>query len=754
MLKPIKTFFNYLQKNANTSNIFRFSNDINMSDEINSSPNEGDNTTYEDPLTDPLAIDDEYGVNSDENILQIESKNVDSTLENDFVFVDIEKLKKNTNSVDETEQIESKLKHSNHIELSDINGNKDQVINDTTVKNCKSLISDKKEEPNRIEFSQKYKSSDRNEMKNRSIALINKTGDDCDSITNDKAESSSVKETDTNKNIDNISFVISATSSEPDETEEIIDTSEIRSDGSDSGLGLDILRNISMIEKSLAALTPSKSSLKRRSSELLHDEQPKKQKHGINFGNITVYYFPRCQGFGCVPTQGGSTLGMTAKHAYKKTFSLSEHALEQRRLNRLKIAGNELNQCSSSSDESKSDDEISENSLSEADSEAYGFLQPITARQRRALLKNAGVRKIDTAEKDECRQLRISREICGCSCRGFCDPDTCECSLAGIKCQVDRLKPHEFPCGCTRDGCANVNGRVEFNPSRVKTHFIHTIMRLELEKRQELSEDSNTNIIPSLPPAKWWMRLQSTQSNASTSYNNYVYNNGMSTSQYSGKIPPLSMMSTSMVNQESLDLHYAYRDEYINNLTLSAESNNGSFNSNSSDYFSSYNYLSTIGSLSPNNTVHGGWSSNGHAYNQHHQGPHSQIQITQPHQSNFSSDCQYSNFPPNNGSSLSYKVDTVNEINDIASQTFIANNHSSSMHNGAVTNRVSYQNISLSQPQEISNNSENFCSSSQNVNRTNCIELEPTTSKNDQNDNNNEKLTEIIKKSIVESVTA
>ena len=434
---------------------------------------------------------------------------------------------------------------------------------------------------------------------------------------------------------------------------------------------------------------------------------------------------------------------------------MSEHALEQRRLNRLKIAGSELNHCSSSSDESKSDDEISENSLSEADSEAYGFLQPITARQRRALLKNAGVRKIDTAEKDECRQLRSSREICGCSCRGFCDPDTCECSLAGIKCQVDRLKPHEFPCGCTRDGCANVNGRVEFNPSRVKTHFIHTIMRLELEKRQELSEDSNTNIIPSLPPAKWWMRLQSTQSNsnASTSYNNYVYNNGMSSNQYSGKIPSLSMMSTSMANQESLDLHYAYRDEYINNSTLSTDTNNSSFNSNSNDYFSGYNYLSTSGSISPNNTIHSGFSSNSYSYNQHHPNLHNQVNMTQSHQLNFSSDCQYSNFPTNNGSSVSYKVDSASEINEITSQSYIANNYPSPIHNGAAISRVSYQNISLSQTQEISNNSESFCSNSQNVNRANCIGLEPTTSKNDQNDSN-EKLTEIIKKSIVESVTA
>lgn len=55
--------------------------------------------------------------------------------------------------------------------------------------------------------------------------------------------------------------------------------------------------------------------------------------------------------------------------------------------------------------------------------------------------------------------------------------------------QVDRAS---FPCGCTQDGCGNVVGRVEFNPKRVRTHFIHTIMRLELEKKQKKADEHNT----------------------------------------------------------------------------------------------------------------------------------------------------------------------------------------------------------------------------------------------------------------------
>lgn len=42
-----------------------------------------------------------------------------------------------------------------------------------------------------------------------------------------------------------------------------------------------------------------------------------------------------------------------------------------------------------------------------------------------------------------------------------------------------------FPCGCTKDGCSNATGRLEFNPVRVRTHFLHTIMKLELERSHE-----------------------------------------------------------------------------------------------------------------------------------------------------------------------------------------------------------------------------------------------------------------------------
>lgn len=178
--------------------------------------------------------------------------------------------------------------------------------------------------------------------------------------------------------------------------------------------------------------------------------EAKRPKRNIQFNGVTVYYFPRIQGFTCIPSQGGCTLGMGPQHFYEKSFTLSEHTAEQKRIHRQKMQ--ELNPTrhlstpmptmsnstdASSSDESDSDEEvISDNSGSDLDIETNGFLQPVSQRQRRAMLKAAGVREIESYEKNECRDIRTSREFCGCNCRGYCDPDTCFCSQSGIKCQV------------------------------------------------------------------------------------------------------------------------------------------------------------------------------------------------------------------------------------------------------------------------------------------------------------------------------
>lgn len=298
-----------------------------------------------------------------------------------------------------------------------------------------------------------------------------------------------------------------------------------RSDGSDSGLGSESPEDVKQPSFNIALPTgseekvlipdtslpssspknvdqnsitvikkPQKSNLKRKSEEAQENEpQQKRKKPSIQFDSVTVFYFTRAQGFSCVPSQGGSTLGMEWEHSHIQKFTLPEHAMEQRRLHRqvlqqLKSERHLLQGVSlSSSEDSDTEEEASDISESELDLDSYYFLQPVPTRQRRALLRAAGVRKIEGYEKDECRDIRTSREFCGCACKGACNPNNCSCSLAGIKCQVDRLN---FPCGCTREGCCNTTGRVEFNPMRVRTHFINTLMRIGLERKNEESQEA------------------------------------------------------------------------------------------------------------------------------------------------------------------------------------------------------------------------------------------------------------------------
>ena len=131
-----------------------------------------------------------------------------------------------------------------------------------------------------------------------------------------------------------------------------------------------------------------------------------------------------------------------------------------------------------------SQEEIVDTDSEEDDTETDGFfLQPVPIRQRRSLLKLSGVKKVDTSEREECKALRENREECGCDCKIVCDPDTCLCAINGIQCQVDRFS---FPCGCSRKGCGNLAGRIEFNPGKVRRHYTHTMKRLQSEYEEEL----------------------------------------------------------------------------------------------------------------------------------------------------------------------------------------------------------------------------------------------------------------------------
>ncbi|KAM6908672.1 cysteine/serine-rich nuclear protein 1b [Lycodopsis pacificus] len=248
-------------------------------------------------------------------------------------------------------------------------------------------------------------------------------------------------------------------------------------------------------------------------------KKSKRARRGnVTFDQVTVFFFPRCQGFTSVPSRGGCTLGMMQRHSVLRTYTLAEFAVEQRLLrrekflNRLreeKLEALKLKLTKNGTQENEEAERLTVDDIPEQDIDISGvnldegyFLQPYPPKRRYALLKAAGVKKIDKDEKRQLHELRISRENCGCDCQGFCEPETCSCSLAGIKCQMDHSS---FPCGCTKDGCGNTEGRIEFNSTRVQTHYIHTIMKLELEKRLEEQssteeEEENTTTLPASFP--------------------------------------------------------------------------------------------------------------------------------------------------------------------------------------------------------------------------------------------------------------
>lgn len=102
-------------------------------------------------------------------------------------------------------------------------------------------------------------------------------------------------------------------------------------------------------------------------------------------------------------------------------------------------------------------------------------LTPLGERARVSLLRSHGVQNLQgRAEQEELDVLRESREKCGCSCVGACQPQSCQCAINGIECQVER---EGFPCSCGPQ-CANPEGRREFDETEVSLHYINTMMSM------------------------------------------------------------------------------------------------------------------------------------------------------------------------------------------------------------------------------------------------------------------------------------
>ena len=176
--------------------------------------------------------------------------------------------------------------------------------------------------------------------------------------------------------------------------------------------------------------------------------------------------------------QGGNTLGMEESHHSLEEASVEQHAADRWSASReSETTHTDLEQPVIKTSERVGGEE------GEDETDFTSILLPVDSKERRVLLRRAGVGEIDTREKEECREVRLSRQTCGCSCSLYCLPDSCPCSQHNIKCQVDRPG---FPCSCTAQGCLNKAGRLEFNPVKVRTHFVRTIMRTRLEAARYL----------------------------------------------------------------------------------------------------------------------------------------------------------------------------------------------------------------------------------------------------------------------------
>lgn len=247
-------------------------------------------------------------------------------------------------------------------------------------------------------------------------------------------------------------------------------------------------------------------------SSILKKTKGSQSKGSVRFGSVTVFLFQRCQGYSSVPSHGGCTLGMVRWHTARQQFTLPEHAEEQQRLRlvrvrerhqekklealRQKLISSGTLTVTEAARLTVNDVPDEDGDLSSTQLKDMGSLRPYSSKRRRAMLRAAGVLRIDREEKRQLQDLRRSREDCGCHCKGFCEPETCSCSQAGIKCQMDRSN---FPCGCSKECCGNPAGRIEFNSSRVRSHYIHTHMKLELEKRLDDTQQQSTERNKSIP---------------------------------------------------------------------------------------------------------------------------------------------------------------------------------------------------------------------------------------------------------------
>ncbi|CAD6186386.1 unnamed protein product [Caenorhabditis auriculariae] len=238
---------------------------------------------------------------------------------------------------------------------------------------------------------------------------------------------------------------------------------------------------VSEVESPMGTAKASpKSILKTVQPSIATPGPPKPRRRRIRYNNVEVFYFDRQQGGATVPSDGEVTLAMQTHHYASRIYSL----LSGRRPNLSCVdqeEEEELSEGELAGPESDNDEEVATTKT----------ISKIEAKKRVRLLKKSGV--VIERSTESLELLRAGRRACGCECRdGICRPETCRCILEGVQCQVDGFSDLDenetFPCWCSSGNCGNPEGRLQFEPEKVRVHHLQTLMRIRDMERTGIFE--------------------------------------------------------------------------------------------------------------------------------------------------------------------------------------------------------------------------------------------------------------------------
>ncbi|KAL8581812.1 hypothetical protein ACOMHN_010186 [Nucella lapillus] len=130
-----------------------------------------------------------------------------------------------------------------------------------------------------------------------------------------------------------------------------------------------------------------------------------------------------------------------------------------------------------------------EHPLEDPEVHPRGKLRPVEFQDRLHLLQSylssmtARLRSALHGEVGEWKKLFHSMKQSG-SCRGACDPSTCECLLAGVSCHQTRLRFSRQPCSCRFDLCPSSYHSVTpvQKKRRKREHAIRMLKTMSVEE--------------------------------------------------------------------------------------------------------------------------------------------------------------------------------------------------------------------------------------------------------------------------------